>query len=301
MDDGDHAYQVLGVPEDASEDQIKKAYRKLALKHHPDKQSTDEGRQQAHVVFAKISNAYELLSDPNKRQEYDDERRYGHTAPQPSSSRSRRSSRHHRHEDHFENHFDHYRFHNPFEIFEQVFRQEFGRSGGGGRSPFDDPFFTQGPMTGTGMGGMGMGSPFGSMMGVGSPFEDAFGGISSSRGGGDPFAMMRHQHQAMMQQPMMGTSFISSSTNMGGGPGMVSTSTSTTTRVVNGRRQSVTETVVRKPDGSVERHVQTDGDDYVEEPRRRLTGESRSRSDRKQLVSEVREDTKPKKQKKRRK
>jgi hypothetical protein len=151
------------------------------------------------------------------------------------------------------------------------------------------------------MGGMGMGSPFGSMMGVGSPFEDAFGGISSSRGGGDPFAMMRHQHQAMMQQPMMGTSFISSSTNMGGGPGMVSTSTSTTTRVVNGRRQSVTETVVRKPDGSVERHVQTDGDDYVEEPRRRLTGESRSRSDRKQLVSEVREDTKPKKQKKRRK
>jgi hypothetical protein len=113
--------------------------------------------------------------------------------------------------------------------------------------------------------------------------------------------MMQHQHQAMMQQPMMGTSFISSSTNMGGGPGMMSTSTSTTTRIVNGRRQSVTETVVRKPDGSVERHVQTDGDDYVEEPRRNVTGGSRSRSDRKQLVSDVREDTKPKKPKKRRK
>jgi DnaJ family protein B protein 6 len=305
MDDGDNAYQVLGVPEDATEDQIKKAYRKLALKHHPDKQSTDELRQQAPAVFAKISNAYELLSDPNKRQEYDYERRQDHTSPQPSSSRSRRSSRHHRHDDHFENHFDHYRFHNPFEIFEQVFRQEFGRNGGGGRSPFDDPFFTQNPMGGMGMGGMGMGSPFGSMMGVG----DAFGGNSSSRGGGDPFAMMRHQHQGMMQQqhqgmmqqPMMGTSFRSSSTNMGGGPGMISTSTSTTTRVVNGRRQSVTETVVRKPDGSVERHVQTDGDDYVEEPRRRLAGGSRSRSDREQSVSDVHEDTELKKQKKRKK
>lgn len=310
MDEGDDAYEVLGVKEDASEDQIKKAYRKLALKHHPDKQSSEQGRKQAHVVFAKISNAYELLSDPTKRQEYDSERRYT-SQRSPSSRRRSSSSRRNRYEDHNHFHRDNSRFHDPFDIFEQVFRQDFGRmNGGGGRSPFDDPFFTQNARNGNG--GLGMGSPFGSMMmGGGSPFDlpffagggNPFGGMSNGgRGGNDPFSMMRQQQQSMLQQPMMGSSFMSSST-IGGGPGMTSTSTSRSTRIVNGRRQTITETVTQNSDGTVERRVHTDGDDYVEEPRtRRLTGGSHPRSERKlSASSQANEGIASKKQKKRRK
>ena len=71
MNDTDDAYDILGVSNDASTEEIKKAYRKLALKHHPDKQATDEGREQAHAVFSKISNAYQILSDDETRRQYD--------------------------------------------------------------------------------------------------------------------------------------------------------------------------------------------------------------------------------------
>lgn len=59
-------YEILNVPRNASDEDIKKAYRKLALKHHPDK--TKDGSRAA---FQKIQEAYETLSDPQKRQDYD--------------------------------------------------------------------------------------------------------------------------------------------------------------------------------------------------------------------------------------
>jgi len=61
-------YSVLGVPNDASEDDIKKAYRKLARKHHPDLHPNDP---EAHKKFQQINEANEVLSDPDKRKKYD--------------------------------------------------------------------------------------------------------------------------------------------------------------------------------------------------------------------------------------
>ncbi|KAK9747634.1 hypothetical protein RND81_02G004600 [Saponaria officinalis] len=64
-------YDILQVQKGASEDQIKRAYRKLALKYHPDK---NQGNEEANIKFAEINNAYEVLSDGEKRKIYD---RYG--------------------------------------------------------------------------------------------------------------------------------------------------------------------------------------------------------------------------------
>ena len=61
-------YQILGVAKTASADEIKKAYRKLALKFHPDK---NQGDKEAEEKFKEISEAYAVLSDPEKRKQYD--------------------------------------------------------------------------------------------------------------------------------------------------------------------------------------------------------------------------------------
>ena len=59
-------YEVLGVSKNASEDEIKKAYRKLAMKHHPDRNQGD-GAKKAEEKFKEAKEAYEILSDGEKR------------------------------------------------------------------------------------------------------------------------------------------------------------------------------------------------------------------------------------------
>lgn len=105
-------YEVLGVSRDADAEEIKKAYRKLAIKHHPDK---NPGDKSAEENFKELSEAYEALSDPQKRRAYD---QYGHAAFDPRARAGRAGAG---------------GFHDPFEIFREVF---------GGSSIFDDFFGT---------------------------------------------------------------------------------------------------------------------------------------------------------------
>ena len=60
-------YKLLGVAKDASADEIKKAFRKLAMQYHPDRNSAPE----AEAKFKEINEAYAVLSDPEKRKQYD--------------------------------------------------------------------------------------------------------------------------------------------------------------------------------------------------------------------------------------
>lgn len=76
-------YEILGVPENASEEDIKKAYRRLAKEYHPDKH---QGEAAAEAKFKEIGEAYDVLKDPTKRRKYDELRRYSSGGAQGSMS-----------------------------------------------------------------------------------------------------------------------------------------------------------------------------------------------------------------------
>lgn len=73
-------YEVLGVPKNASDEEVKKAYRKLAMKHHPDRNQGDAAKA-AEERFKEAKEAYEMLSDPQKKAAYD---QYGHAGVDPN-------------------------------------------------------------------------------------------------------------------------------------------------------------------------------------------------------------------------
>jgi molecular chaperone DnaJ len=98
-------YEVLAVDRNIGEEDLKRAYRKLAVKFHPDK---NPGDHEAEEKFKELGEAYEALSDPNKRAAYD---RYGHAAFQNGMGGGGGG------------------FHDPFDLFREVFS---GAGGGGG-------------------------------------------------------------------------------------------------------------------------------------------------------------------------
>jgi len=78
-------YDVLGVPKNATDEDIKKAYRKLAMKYHPDRNQGDEAKK-AEEKFKEAKEAYEMLSDSGKRAAYD---QYGHAGVDPNMGMGR--------------------------------------------------------------------------------------------------------------------------------------------------------------------------------------------------------------------
>jgi molecular chaperone DnaJ len=105
-------YEVLGVNRDASEDELKKAYRKLAMKYHPDR---NPDSKEAEEKFKEAKEAYEVLTDANKRAAYD---QYGHAGVDPSAGGGAG--------------FQH-GFGGFADAFSDIFGDIFGGGGGGGR------------------------------------------------------------------------------------------------------------------------------------------------------------------------
>jgi len=108
-------YEVLGISRSASQEEIKRAYRKLALRYHPDK--NPDNSKEAEEKFKEVSEAYKVLSDPEKRQIYD---QYGHAGLEAEVGAGAG--------------FGGFEF-DPFKIFEEVFSR-----GSFGGDPFGDFF-----------------------------------------------------------------------------------------------------------------------------------------------------------------
>eukprot|EP00906_Rhabdomonas_costata_P015290 RCo021995 len=208
-------YAVLGVSSTATEEEVKKAYRQLAIRWHPDK--NPDNKEEAEAKFKEIAEAYEVLSDAQRRRAYDRGEDDGLDEESYASSR----------------HFSH-QFRDPFELFNAFF---------GGGDPFAD-FFGGGLMGGF------FGAPRGrnrsgssgrrARGGLDAMFSDSFFGGFGSFGDLDDFG-----------GGGSGMTYFSSSSSTG-----PSRTVSTTTTIVNGKATTKKVTTVRGSDGVVTETVE---------------------------------------------
>nr|XP_033787492.1 dnaJ homolog subfamily B member 6 [Geotrypetes seraphini]XP_033787493.1 dnaJ homolog subfamily B member 6 [Geotrypetes seraphini] len=217
-------YDVLGVQRHASPEDIKKAYRKLALKWHPDK--NPDNKEEAERRFKEVAEAYEVLSDSKKRDIYD---KYGKEGLNGGGG------------SHFDNPFEFgFTFRNPEDVFREFF---------GGRDPFSFDFFED-PFE----------DFFGNRRGQrgnrsrnSGSFFSAFGGFPGFGGGFSPFDTGFSTSFGSLGHGGF-TSFSSSSF---GGSGMGNfRSVSTSSKIVNGRKIT-TKRIVENGEERVE--VEEDG------------------------------------------
>lgn len=225
-------YQVLGVHREATPDDIKKAYRKLALRWHPDK--NPDNKTEAEKKFKELSEAYEVLSDANKRSMYD---RYG-----KEGLRSRGRGEHFHNGNHFHEPFT---FRNPEDVFREFFGDSDPFADFFGPSPFGDDLFFGGhrthsrsgrPRTGGSFFGGFVGFP--GFAGGFSPFDPGFGAFGTMGAMGH-MGHMGHLHSlgGGLGGGMGGAGFTSfSSSSFGGGGAGNFRSVSTSTKIVNGRK-----------------------------------------------------------------
>nr|XP_002123973.1 dnaJ homolog subfamily B member 6 [Ciona intestinalis] len=166
-------YEVLGIRKEATESDIKKAYRKLALKWHPDK--NPDNQEEAEKRFKDISEAYEVLSDKDKRSVYDRYGKEGLTGGGGGGGAGAGMPNFH------------FEFHSPEDIFQQFFGNQnpfgdfFGENSSSRRQRNQDPFAG----FGMGTGFQSFGFPEFNDMGFGG--TSSFTSFSSNSGGGGGF------------------------------------------------------------------------------------------------------------------
>lgn len=251
MDDSDY-YAILGVNKSASPEDIKKAYRRLALKWHPDK-NPDQKAQSEHQ-FKLISEAYEVLSDPKKRKIFD---RYGKRG---LSESVHPGASNHTMPDAFMFAPFHFSFRDPMDLFREVF----------GGTSLDSLFSFDSPLN---MGQVHMpahahrsNSHRTASRQSRSPYHNArYGAAHLGRGPSSELAQFNSDSffSPFMFDPFgMGLGHASSSStsfSFGGGPSQGAfRSVSSSTRVINGKVTRVTrvvengvETVTEESDGQV--------------------------------------------------
>ncbi|XP_037380151.1 dnaJ homolog subfamily B member 3 [Talpa occidentalis] len=223
-------YEVLGVPRQASAEAIKKAYRRLALKWHPDK--NPENKEEAERRFKQVARAYEVLSDAGRRDVYD---RCGEAGAEGGGGRARGAPD----GDPFEFVFS---FRDPAEVFREFF---------GGRDPFSFDFFGHpldsiwgGHRSSRGCRNRGSASLFSAF----SEFPAFGGGFSSFDTGFTSFGSLGSG----------GLSSFSMACGGAGGGGLGSfKSMSTSTEIINGRKVT-TKRIVENGQERVE--VEEDGE-----------------------------------------
>lgn len=273
MEDDD-LYQLLGIQRGASSEDIKKAYKREALRWHPDRNNAPN----AELQFKKVSEAYQLLLDKDKRALYD---RYGHDGIRNGVSASPSSFPNFN--DHFGGFHGHH-FMGAFDLFQHIFggRDPFAQTfGGPSRDPFAGMFDHHQRMMDSF--GPGFGNPFGR-----DPFfnrqrsMDPFGG-----GRVDPFG--HGNNMLSMNSFGFGNHGFPS---LGSGiSGMQGTSTSTQTQYVNGVASTVktsrnTYTDQQGNRVEEEKTIRSDGSGRTEETHRKwVNGELRDESTNQALPS----------------